>query len=328
VGFAYTPPLRVYMSTSESLPLKLVQQVFLLKLVARSPYPLFTPLIKMASAELMSSLRATFSQDAHRFRGRRAVVTGGAGGIGEACVRQLAAEAASVAILDVAAPEVGIALARDVQASAAASGVTGIQILYVRCDVSDEAATAAAFEQAEHELGGGIDVLVCMAACFVYAQVHEATFADWDRAVGINIKGTAAAIKAVIPGMRERRRGAIVLTSSITATLAFPGFVPYSATKAAIIQMTRDIALDNGSYGIRVNCCAPGPIFTLGGTVAHASQQGMDLDKLCGDLAADVSLRRMGTVAECAKAVAFLASDDASYVTGTTLHVDGGFYRK
>ena len=99
-------------------------------------------------------------------------------------------------------------------------------------------------------------------------------------------------------------------------------------TKAALIQMTRDIALDNGRYGIRVNNVAPGPIFTLGGTVAHAKQQGADLGELCSGLAADVALRRMGTVRECAKAVAFLASDDSSYVTGTTLQVDGGFFRK
>ena len=99
-------------------------------------------------------------------------------------------------------------------------------------------------------------------------------------------------------------------------------------TKAAIIQMTRDIALDNGRFGIRVNACAPGPIFTQGGTVAHSRQQGTDLEELCKSLAADVALRRMGTVRECARAVAFLASDDAAYITGTTLQVDGGFFRK
>jgi len=104
--------------------------------------------------------------------------------------------------------------------------------------------------------------------------------------------------------------------------------VPYSATKAALQQMTRDIALDNGPFGVRVNCSAPGPIFTLGGTVAHAKQQGQDLEQLCADLAADVALRRMGTIRDMARAVAFLASDDAAYVTGTTLHVDGGFFRK
>ena len=158
--------------------------------------------------------------------------------------------------------------------------------------------------------------------------MHEATHADWARALSVNVVGTASCVKAVVPGMRRKGKGAIVLTSSITGTLAFPAFVPYSATKAAIIQMTRDIALDNGRHGLRVNCIAPGPIFTLGGTVAHAKMTGQDLSALCGDLAADVALKRMGEVAEVASAYAFLGSDDSSYVTGTTLQVDGGFFRK
>ena len=92
--------------------------------------------------------------------------------------------------------------------------------------------------------------------------------------------------------------------------------------------MVRDMALDNGKHGIRVNCCAPGPIFTAGGTVAHAEREGRPVQELADELARDVSLRRMGTADECARAIYFLASEDAAYVTGTTLHVDGGFCRK
>lgn len=279
----------------------------------------------MATADsLMSTLRQPYIGTAQRFVGMRAVVTGGAGGIGEACVRQLFAEGASVAILDILHVE-GAAIAAELQRETLHARQLAV---YIPCDVSDEAAVADAFVRVEKELAGGPDVLVCMAANFVYREVHEATGADWDRALAVNVKGTAACVKAVIPGMRTRGRGSIVLTSSITGQLAFPGFVPYSATKAAIIQMVRDIALDNGRFGIRVNACAPGPIFTLGGTVAHSKQQGVDLEVLCADLASDVALKRMGTVQECAKAVAFLASADAAYITGTTLQVDGGFFRK
>ena len=94
------------------------------------------------------------------------------------------------------------------------------------------------------------------------------------------------------------------------------------------MQMARDIALDNGSFGIRVNTVAPGPILTEGGTVAHAKREGRTVQEIAAELGRDVSLRRMGLPFEVAAAVAFLASDDASFITGTTLHVDGGFSRK
>jgi len=286
----------------------------------------------------MATLSADYATPSRRFAGRLCAVTGGAGGIGEACARQIAAEGGRVAIFDVLRDE-GEALARELRERGGAAAA-----VFVECDVRDEAAVPAAIERARLALGGGgegagagagagkggraWDAIICMAANFVYREVHEATHADWDRALGVNIKGTATCLKSVLPGMRAARRGSVVLTSSITGNLAFPGFVPYSATKAALQQMTRDISLDNGSFGIRVNCVAPGPIFTLGGTVAHAKQQGIALEELSAGLAADVALRRMGTVKEVALAAAFLASDDASYVTGTTLHVDGGFFRK
>ena len=101
-----------------------------------------------------------------------------------------------------------------------------------------------------------------------------------------------------------------------------------SATKAALIQMTRDIALDNGSFGIRVNCVAPGPIFTQGGTVQHAKMSNISLVDMCDSLSKDVALRRMGKIKEVAKTVAFLASEDSSYITGSCLQCDGGFFRK
>jgi NAD(P)-dependent dehydrogenase (short-subunit alcohol dehydrogenase family) len=257
---------------------------------------------------------------AQRFAGRVAAVTGGAGGIGEATVRRLHAEGAAVAILDVA-EAAGRALAADLNAQREGSAA------FVLADVSTEARVLAAFDAAVSALGP-IDVLVAMAAKFIYGEVHLASESSWDEVLAVNVKGAAASCKAVLPAMRAARRGAIVLVSSITGGLAFPAFVPYSATKAALIQMTRDIALDNGPHGVRVNCCAPGPIFTQGGTVAHAASEGRAVEDVCAELASEVSLRRMGTVDECAAAIAFLASDDAAYVTGTTLHVDGGFTRK
>ena len=287
---------------------------------------------KRASTEsLMATLTESYATSSRRFAGKFCAVTGGAGGIGEGCARQFAAEGGRVAVLDILR-EQGERLAAELNAAARLPAGAPPVAVFVECDIGNEEAVPAALERARRALGGtpggAWDVLVCMAANFVYKEVHEATHKDWDRALSVNVRGTATTIKAVIPGMRAAGKGAVVLTSSITGNTAFPGFVPYSATKAALQQMTRDIALDNGSYGIRVNCAAPGPIFTLGGTVAHARQQGQDVAELCAGLSADVALRRMGTIREMAQAVAFLASEDAGYISGTTVHVDGGFFRK
>ena len=246
-----------------------------------------------------------------------AIVTGGAGGIGAATVRLLAARGLRVGILDVAEAD-GAALAAELGEARAA---------FFRCDVSSEADVAAAFAGVAARWGARVDVLVTMAALFIYGRADTASSSDWDRVCAVTIKGTALCCRAALPLMRAARRGAIVLVSSITGTIAFPSFVPYSATKAALIQMARDMALDNGAHGIRVNCAAFGPILTEGGTVAHAKKIGQPLDELCAELARDVSLRRMGTVEEAARAVAFLASEEASYVTGTSLAIDGGFCR-
>jgi NAD(P)-dependent dehydrogenase (short-subunit alcohol dehydrogenase family) len=285
---------------------------------------------------------------ASRFENKVCVVTGGAGGIGAAVVRRLHSEGAHVAILDLA-DEAGESLAAELRAAGGGGG--GGHVLYVHTNVASETEVEAAFHRVEEEFAPrvaaaatataagatasspsipfAVDSLICMAAVFVYGEVHTASSADWDRVLAVNVKGSAFCCRAVLPAMRARGRGgSIVLTSSITGTIAFPAFVPYSATKAALIQMTRDIALDNGKFGIRVNCCAPGPIFTQGGTVAHAKSEGRAVEDVCAELSREVSLRRMGTVDECAGAVCFLASDDAGYVTGETLMCDGGFTRK
>lgn len=252
------------------------------------------------------------------------MVTGGAGGIGAAVARLFVGRGLRVAVLDVASAAGG-ALVAELNTGTGADGPP--RAAFFRCDVSSEADVAAAFAGAAALWGARVDVLVSMAAVFEYDTVEKATAAQWDRVCAINIKGTALVCRAAMPAMRAARRGSIVLTSSITGELAFPSFVPYSASKAALRQMTRDIALDSGVFGVRVNCVAPGPILTDGGTVAHAAREGRSLQSVCDELAADVNLRRMGTVDEVARAVAFLASDEASYITGAVLNVDGGFAR-
>ena len=246
------------------------------------------------------------------------VCVGGAGGIGSACSRLFVARGWRVAILDTPS-----------SSGASLSAELGSAAFFHPIDVGSEASVEAAFEAVLRGFSAGrLDALVVMSASFQYGEVHTITAAQWAAVCAINVAGPALCMKQAIPVFRAAGKGAVVLTSSITANLAFPAFVPYSATKASLQQMARDVALDNGIFGIRVNCVAPGPIFTAGGTVAHAEKMGQPLDELCAELSRDVSLRRMGTPEECAKAVYFLASDDAAYITGTTLHVDGGFTRK
>jgi len=242
---------------------------------------------------------------------------GGAGGIGSACSALFSARGWRVSILDLPA-----------SAGAALAAQLGPLSYFHPIDVASETSVRAAFAATLAWSGGQLDALVVMSASFQYGEVHLVSADEWARVSAINIAGPALCMREAIPVMRSRGGGSIVLTSSITANMAFPAFVPYSCTKAALQQMVRDVALDNGRFGIRCNCVAPGPIFTQGGTVAHAERTAQPVEELCAELARDVALRRMGTPDECARAVFFLAGSEAAYVTGTTLHVDGGFARK
>jgi NAD(P)-dependent dehydrogenase (short-subunit alcohol dehydrogenase family) len=257
-----------------------------------------------------------------RFTRKVVAITGGLGGIGIATVRRFHAEGGNVLIFDIVPFEKAQDFVNELNTLRTNSAK------YFQLDVSNENEVLSLFSSPAVLEYGPIDVLVTLAAVFTYGEVHLVNDSDWTKVLGINIKGTAFCCKAVLPSMRERRSGSIVLISSITGCTPFPAFVPYSATKAALFQMTKDIALDNGYLNVRINCVAPGPIFTHGGTAAHARSEGKELQTLVDELSKDVSLRRMGTIDECAAAIAFLASSEASFITGTVLHVDGGFSRK
>lgn len=187
-----------------------------------------------------------------------------------------------------------------------------------------------------------------MLPCFSLVQqlkqaVQVLVDADWDKALGINVKGYAAGIKHASRAMLNYRQQvhssesssrdpkadstpgqAIVNVSSISAFIAQPDFLPYSATKGAINQITKCCALDLGQYNIRVNAVCPGPVLT-DATKKHAALQGISIEAAVEKMTGHMIIPRMGRAEEVAAAVAFLVSDDASFITGTTLNVDGGY---
>ena len=184
---------------------------------------------------------------------------------------------------------------------------------------------AAAVAGAESELGP-VDVLVNNAGYDEWAWFTDTDRQLWDRVLAVNLRGVIAVTHAVLPGMQERRRGRIVNTASEAGRVGSSGSAVYSAAKAGVIGFTKTIAVENGRYGITCNAVAPGPIETP--LLMAAPEQLGDVGKRIVDtMIGSTNLRRLGDPDEVAAAITFLASDDASYVTGQSLGVSGGLAR-
>ena len=247
-----------------------------------------------------------------RLENRTALVTGGASGIGAATCRRLAAEGARVAVTDM-----NLEGAREV-----ADEITGAAY---ELDVRSEESIRAAVDAAEAELGP-IDALINNAGYDEWGFFTNTDPDLWDRVLAVNLRGVIAVTHAVLPGMQERRRGRIVNTASEAGRVGSSGSAIYSAAKAGVIGFTKAIAIENGRYGITSNAVAPGPIETP--LLMAAPEQLGDVGRRIVDtMIGSTNLRRLGHPDEVAAAIAFLASDDASYVTGQSLGVSGGLAR-
>jgi 2-hydroxycyclohexanecarboxyl-CoA dehydrogenase len=240
-----------------------------------------------------------------RLEGRIALVTGGASGIGAATARRLAAEGARVWVADI-------------DLTGALSVASEIDGTAVEMDVADEASVRAAVGET-----GDVDVLVNNAGTDRFAFFVNTDPELWDFVLGVNLRGTIAVTHAVLGGMQQRGRGAIVNVASEAGRVGSQGSAVYSAAKAGVIGFTRAVARESSRYGVRVNAVAPGPIDTplLNAAPKEYGEIG---ERLKQGMIAATSMRRIGQPEEVAAAIAFLASDDASFVTGQTINVSGG----
>jgi len=249
-----------------------------------------------------------------RLDGKVAAVTGGASGIGAATVQRFVAEGARVGFADRDGTR-GASVVDEITAS-------GGQVLFVEAHTEREA-EASNFIRRTVEHFGRLDILVNNAAIRLYNDVTEASEESWDTILGVNVKGYAFCAKAAIPAMRRTGNGSIVNIASNSAFIASTNAVQYDTTKAAVTGLTRAMARDHAADGIRVNALCPGPTFTPFHE-RRATTAGKTFAAFKEEVGQATMLKRPATPAEIAACVLFLASDDASYVTGTCLFADGG----
>ncbi len=256
---------------------------------------------------------------AGRFESKVAVVTGSSSGIGQAIAVRLAGEGASIVIDYHSHPEG----AEDTQKQIASqiASKNGGKYITVHADVSSVAGGAALIQAAYEQLGG-CDILVNNAGIEKGSDFWETSEADYDAVLGLNLKGAFFITQAFVRKLRDAKKpGRVINISSVHEDMVFPHFATYCAAKGGIRMLMRDLAVELGPLGITVNNVAPGAIIT------PINKSLLDDHAKLDPLLRNIPLGRMGTSDEVAGLVAFLASDEAAYITGSTYVIDGGLMR-
>jgi glucose 1-dehydrogenase len=244
-----------------------------------------------------------------RFAGQVAVVTGGANGIGRACAEAFGAEAAAVVVADIDA-EAGPAVARAIEAA-------GGRATFIKTDVGDAAQAQRLIDRTIATFGR-LDVLINNAGIIRTAEFLEISEADFDAVLRVNLKGVFLVGQAAARAMVAQGKGAIVNMSSTNAVVAIPNQVPYATSKGGVNQLTKVMALALADKGVRVNAIGPGSILT------DLLQVVMSDEAARRKILSRTPMGRCGEPSEVAKVALFLASDDASYLTGQCIYPDGG----
>jgi 3-oxoacyl-[acyl-carrier protein] reductase len=243
-------------------------------------------------------------------QGRVAIVTGGGGGLGEGICHALGAAGAAVAAVDVAR--------EDAERVAEEVSSKGARCAAIECDVSERRSVEAMAGRVVAELGR-VDILVNNAAIYPLRPWTEIEDEEWDRVMAVNLRGYFLCARAAYPHMRDRGRGRVINVASITFFIGWAGFLDYVSSKGAVIGFTRTLAREVGPDGVTVNAISPGAFPTAAERV-HPDQEALNrriLEQQC--------LKRRGEPKDVGDLVAFLASDAASFITGQTIMIDGGW---
>jgi len=250
-----------------------------------------------------------------RLAGKTAVISGAASGIGQAAAVRLAADGAQVVIADRAKPD------ETLQMIAKGGG----KATAVECDVGNEASVAGLKKEVEKG-GGRCDILINNAGIYPMQPFDDITFEDWRRVLSVNLDSMFLMTKALTGGMRQRRWGRVINIASDTVNLLVPNLVHYISSKGGVIGFTRSLATEFGEDGVTVNAIAPGLTRTPG-TINQKMPGDMTPEKLFDMMAHTQSIKRSEVATDLVGAVSFLASEDAAFITGQTLYVNGGLTR-
>jgi NAD(P)-dependent dehydrogenase (short-subunit alcohol dehydrogenase family) len=252
-----------------------------------------------------------------RFRGKSTIVTGAGSGIGKAAAGLFAHEGAHVAVID-SSSENGMKTIDEIEES-------GGDAFFVGIDITDEEEVHDAVDKI-NEKCQGIDILCNNAGIELSRPLIEMKEEEWDRVLNVNLKGMYLLSKYVLPHMMKRRKGSVVNTSSISGLLGWPDSSAYCASKGGVILLTKEMAVEYGSYNIRVNCICPGT------TLTPMIERLLSLEESPAESREAIKrmhpLGRFASPEEIARAILFLASDEASFITGAVLPVDGGYTAK